>query len=163
TALISWGDGTTSPGDVQGTSVLGSHTYADGGSFLVTVRVTDAAGHSGTAYATAAITDPPPVPPPLGPLTLPLANPAPLALRWLAATRDATAAGIEWGDGHHSGGTFAPVPDGGYDILGTPPYQHAGTYTAVVTLLDGALASARFRVALHVQPEPDPAPLRVQV
>ncbi len=56
TATIDWGDGTTASGTILGAgggtfSVSGSHTYADEGSFTVSVVLTDDA--PGTASATA--------------------------------------------------------------------------------------------------------------
>src|SRR5207245_8092153 len=54
-ATIDWGDGTTTAGTVTGgggtLSVSGSHSYADEGTFAVTVVLTDDA--PGTASATA--------------------------------------------------------------------------------------------------------------
>ena len=51
TATITWGDGTTSAGMVDGSdgsyAVIGSHTYAAQGSYAVGVTVTDAGGASG--------------------------------------------------------------------------------------------------------------------
>ena len=59
TATISWGDGTTSAGVVvsdsvrgQGFRVEGTHTYAEEGSYPVSVSVQDADGSSGTVSAT---------------------------------------------------------------------------------------------------------------
>jgi hypothetical protein len=56
TAVISWGDGTTSPGTVTGGAgtftVSGSHTYATSGSFPVTVTLTDDAPGTATATVT---------------------------------------------------------------------------------------------------------------
>ena len=65
-ATITWGDGRQSAGTVEpdgrgGFVVLGTHTYADGGSYAVTVTVADNAG-GGTAAASgsAAIANVPP-------------------------------------------------------------------------------------------------------
>src|SRR5262249_52086627 len=60
TATIAWGDGSVDSGTVQaGTQgnfdVLGNHTYADGGSYIVQVTLLDDGGSSATATGTAAI------------------------------------------------------------------------------------------------------------
>ena len=58
TALVNWGDNTTSTAVVSGSgnpfsySFSGSHTYAQPGSFDVTVSVTDTDGATGTSAAT---------------------------------------------------------------------------------------------------------------
>jgi hypothetical protein len=59
TATIDWGDGTITAGTVSGGSgsftISGSHTYADEGSFRVTVQVRDPGGTSTTASGTVAV------------------------------------------------------------------------------------------------------------
>ncbi len=60
TAIIDWGDGTTSPGEVveldgSGT-VAASHVYQTGGIYTVTVTVTDDDGDSDTETAAAVVT-----------------------------------------------------------------------------------------------------------
>src|SRR2546427_7296040 len=55
TAVIHWGDTTTSTATVSGNAnpfgygFSGSHTYAQSGSYNVTVSVTDKDGHTGTS------------------------------------------------------------------------------------------------------------------
>src|SRR5262249_22318163 len=64
TATINWGDATTSAGTVSGPtggpfSVNGTHTYAEEGSYSVTVTITDAdfASNSATTRSTATVAD----------------------------------------------------------------------------------------------------------
>ncbi|HEV3342193.1 MAG TPA: TIGR03118 family protein, partial [Pirellulales bacterium] len=62
TATINWGDGTSSTGTVSGASgsytVAGSHNYADGGSFQVTVDVVETAvSATVSAVSTATVSD----------------------------------------------------------------------------------------------------------
>jgi hypothetical protein len=65
TAVINWGDGTSSAGTVSGANgsfaVLGSHSYSHPGSFTVTVQIADDAPGTATvtASATAAVGFPP--------------------------------------------------------------------------------------------------------
>src|SRR5207302_859485 len=63
TATIDWGDASgVTPGTVSGPvggpfTVSGSHTYADEGSFAITVTVTDDGGSTATLTGTATIAD----------------------------------------------------------------------------------------------------------
>lgn len=64
TASINWGDGSTSAGTVSGPvggpfSVAGSHSYAEDGTYTITVTITDDGGSQATAASTASIADPP--------------------------------------------------------------------------------------------------------
>ena len=55
TATINWGDGTTSAGTITGGPtflVSGNHTYAVGGTFTVSVTISDVAPNTGTATVT---------------------------------------------------------------------------------------------------------------
>jgi hypothetical protein len=61
TAVIDWGDGTTSSGAVSGTGTLtvsGSHTYADPGSYAASVQITHNLGNTtpATGFPTATVT-----------------------------------------------------------------------------------------------------------
>jgi hypothetical protein len=61
TATITWGDGTTSIGAVAGTgplTVTGAHTYADPGTYAVTVQISHPLGYTNmvTVSATATVT-----------------------------------------------------------------------------------------------------------
>jgi hypothetical protein len=61
TAVIDWGDGTTSSGAVSGTGTLtisGSHTYADPGSYAASVQISHNLGNTtpATVFPTATVT-----------------------------------------------------------------------------------------------------------
>ena len=48
---------------------------------------------------------------------------------------------IDWGDGHHSSGTIAVNPSGGFSVGGSNSYATGGTFSArvlIVRLADGA-------------------------
>ncbi|MBI4311724.1 MAG: CSLREA domain-containing protein [Chloroflexi bacterium] len=57
TAVIDWGDGTTSSGTVSGGTVHGRHRYAKAGTYTVTVTVMDDDGGVGKATLTIAVID----------------------------------------------------------------------------------------------------------
>ncbi|MHB1567860.1 MAG: hypothetical protein ACYC0H_01535, partial [Solirubrobacteraceae bacterium] len=64
TAMIDWGDGSSSAGTVSGTgnaySVTGSHTYASAGSDTATVRISDQGGSAATATTPVTVEAAPP-------------------------------------------------------------------------------------------------------
>jgi PKD repeat protein len=64
--VIDWGDGTSTAGSAAAVpaAVVGSHSYAAAGSFVVRLRVTDRDGGSGEATQPVTVTSPPPPPPP---------------------------------------------------------------------------------------------------
>ena len=61
TAMITWGDGSTSAGSVVATSngfaVTGTHTYADEDSYLASVAITDTGGSTANASTTVTVND----------------------------------------------------------------------------------------------------------
>ncbi len=59
TATVNWGDGTTEAGTVNqaNDTVSGSHVYADNGTFIVTVTVTDGAGNAGSDTFTVTVSN----------------------------------------------------------------------------------------------------------
>ncbi len=145
-ATINWGDGSSSAGTVSlntdgSYSVTGSHTYAEEGSFDLTVQVSASGGQSATATGKAAVVD--------APLTITrlVVGATGKGLAGLAATfTDADPAGtvsdysatISWGDGVTSAGLVATNPIGaGFVVVGAHQYAKAGTYTVTLTIHDG--------------------------
>ena len=61
TAMITWGDGSTSAGTVvatgNGFAVTGTHTYADEDSYLASVAITDKGGSTANASTTVTVND----------------------------------------------------------------------------------------------------------
>jgi hypothetical protein len=131
-AVIDWGDGTTTIGNVLGGNgefvVKGNHAYSDHGAYTVRVSVTDEDGT--TARATSAVT--------VGDLYKGLPS------ELTAATfRDADPNGsledytatIDWGDG--SSGPGVIVADGnGFRVVGNHAYGQEGSYSVIVAVLD---------------------------
>jgi hypothetical protein len=151
TATINWGDGTTSSaGTVHAPSsgsfpVSGQHTYAEEGTYAVSITVDDAGGSSTTTgeqvivadaalHATAA-TDPAP--------TEGAAFTAPLA----SFTDDDPAgalsdysATVDWGDGSTSNGAVSATA-GGFTVGGTHSYAEEGSFAISVTIHDAGGSS----------------------
>jgi hypothetical protein len=140
TATIAWGDGTSTTGVTptggSGTfTVSGSHTYAEEGSFPVTVVLTDVDDdHSGQATARATATSTATVAEAFGltgggaalpalPERTPLVNVVVATFTHGPNTDPPStfAATITWGDGTTSNGAVVLV-SGGYQVLGSHTY-----------------------------------------
>jgi uncharacterized repeat protein (TIGR01451 family) len=146
-ATIDWGDGSaTSAGTISGSagsfSVAGTHTYAEEGSFPVTVTITDVdeAGNTDTANSTATVAD---AALHAGTLTVPsstsLGNPTNVSFSFNddntgAPGSDFTAT-IDWGDSSSSPGVISGS-GGSYVASGGHTYAAAGPYTITVTVVD---------------------------
>ncbi len=154
TATIDWGDGTAvTPSTLIGFSsaafvVLGSHTYADEGSFTVTVTISDVAPGTGTATATdtATIAEADA----LSGTPTTFAAPSGVSFTRTVATFSDTltaavpsdfTATIDWGDATTSAGTVSGG-GGAFQVGGTHTYASPGTYPVKVTLSDDAPGTA---------------------
>ncbi len=131
TAVIAWGDATTSAGVIGvnptgGFTISGSHVYAEEGTYPITVTIKDVGGSLATAISVAAVVDAPLT---ASPVTLRVseeraftavvatfvdANP-------LAPVSDFTAM-IDWGDGTRSAGAIVANTDGSFSVVGTHTY-----------------------------------------
>jgi hypothetical protein len=156
TAVINWGDGTTSPASTAGGTivpglsntfqVLGSHTFVDeSATNIVTVTVTDAetaSGNSAAASLAIAVAD--------APLTMGNATVAALAgvafngiLGSLSDAGDISdlSATILWGDGTTTAGTLTSTGSGSATVSGMHTYAQAGSYSLQVKVADQGGAS----------------------
>ncbi|HET9719862.1 MAG TPA: hypothetical protein VFP55_07285 [Solirubrobacteraceae bacterium] len=156
TATIDWGDGSTpSPGSIAAVSgspgsftVSGAHTYAEAGSYPVTVTVTGgdapttSASGSGTATAAEATIT-------VSPGTIAATTGTPFSGQ-VASFTDADpltpasdyTASIQWGDGATTTGTITGS-GGSFSVNGVHTYTAAGSYplTVVVQETDGTSAT----------------------
>jgi hypothetical protein len=131
-AIIDWGDATTTAGTVSQSGanlgVSGTHTYADDGSYVLTVTVTETGASPGTATATenAVITE--------GGITVSSAVPTlteGTAFSGAVATfKDPGSpdpagyftATIDWGDGTQTAGTVTSPSAGNFSVSGSHTY-----------------------------------------
>jgi hypothetical protein len=160
TATITWGDGHTSAGTISATgggnfTVSGSNTYAEEGTFPVSVQIVDAAGSAATISGNAAIADAPLVagssltvtPTEGGALTAIVAT-------FTDAGSDGTStdytATITWGDGHTSAGTVTAAGSGVWNVNGTNTFGEEGSYAITVTLQDRGGASTTIGATANV-------------
>ncbi|MEH2564263.1 beta strand repeat-containing protein [Bradyrhizobium sp. AZCC 2289] len=151
TAIINWGDGTTSAGSIVGSngafSIEGGHSYADEGSFTVTAttRISDNASVTSSGPVAVAEHD---VLAGQG-TTLTAVSGQPLANATVATFTDTDTAAlasdflatIDWGDGTTSAGTIAGS-NGLFAVSGTHTYATTGQDTITVTMTDPAPGTA---------------------
>jgi hypothetical protein len=152
-ATITWGDGQTSAGTVTanpagGFLVLGTNTYAEEGSYPVTVAIADQGGATITTSTMATVAD--------APLSatgslisvLEATNFSGAVATFTDANPNATAgdftATILWGDGAMSAGTITANADGSFAVSGDHTYAEEGSYPVAVSILDqgGSMATA---------------------
>ncbi len=156
-AVINWGDGSTSPdGFVYDSThhvwdVQGTHAYSETGSYSISVTINDGLENSVTASSTATVADVPltsvtgvPVNAtegaPTGPLVVATfidgGNP-------LNTLQSDYIASITWGDGSTSPGNFVyDATNNVWDVQGSHTYAEAGSDPISVTINDGPLNSA---------------------
>jgi streptogramin lyase len=152
TATIEWGDGQLTSGAIGvdpagGFTVSGSHSYFEGGTHAVKVRIADEGGSTTTAAASIHIAD--------FPLTQAVGGTfdvmAGATLQGPVASFLDTDPGFEgvgvysatisWGDGTSSPGGVEVVGVGRYDVAGRHVYASVGTYPITVVIHDDGGAS----------------------
>src|SRR5204862_1633105 len=152
TAMISWGDGHTSAGTVTASGpgsflVLGTNTYAEEGSYPVSVTISDAGGSTASTSGTASVADAV-----LSASAVPVVATEGAAFSGVVASfTDANLVGvasdftatITWGDGHTSAGTVTATGPGRFQVVGSNTYAEEGSYPVRVTITDvgGSAAS----------------------
>jgi len=152
TTSINWGDGTTSAGTITGSNgsftVTGQHTYADEGSFPLSVTVTEVAPGTatgtGTATATVAEADVLSGTPVVFSATAGSAFNGTVANFTDTDTANTASdfiATINWGDGTTTPGTISGST-GAFQISGTHTYVGSGTFSVTVTMSDDAPGTA---------------------
>jgi hypothetical protein len=156
-ATVDWGDGSSSAGTISGGSgsftVTGSHTYADEGSYTISVTITDVDNASNTATVTdsASIADAA-----LSASGLSLVSPptytGPVATFTDANNTSTTAdftATIDWGDGSNSIGTVVGGA-GSFTVDGSHTYGSLGPFTIKVHIVDdgGSTADATSTIVI---------------
>ena len=157
TVVITWGDGSTSAGNVTaaegGFNVAGSHTYIEEGSYSINVEIEDIGGSVTSAASTANVADAPISSIPRA--ITPFEN---TAFYTVVAsvydtnpygTADDFQASIDWGDGSVSSGTISSNAVSHFDVLGSHTYAHEGLYPVTVTVQDSGGSSTVANSVAH--------------
>jgi PKD repeat protein len=156
---VTWGDGSPAETFVvasEGALPNRTHTYAEDGTYTVTVRVEDAAGASDTDTFQVVVGNLPPtcggivapiVPTPVGTLvtaTAPFSDPG---------VEDTHTGSWNWGDGTSSAATIVEA-NGSGTATGTHTYTTPGVYTLTLTVTDdeGASGSCTFQFVVIFDP-----------
>ena len=149
-ASVNWGDGQSSAGNVTaGFAVSGGHTYAEEGSYRVTVTITEIAdaSNSAVAHSTATVADAPITASPACEATSLRSYNGRTATFSDAAGAYGSAADfsatIRWGDGTSSAGTVSALGGGNYAVSGVHNYATLARFTIATTITDvgGSTAS----------------------
>ncbi len=155
TAIIYWGDGTSSTAIITDTGndnfiISGSHTYKSIGALPVTVSITDSANSFNSQSETTTVT---------------IGSPLTLAGVGFTATTGANFSGqvgtltdssgysslsnlsaiIYWGDGTDSLGTITALGNNQYAINGSHTYKITGKVNVQINLVDSALGNGNLK------------------
>jgi large repetitive protein len=150
TATIDWGDGSpvTAASSIVSTGgggfdVHGGHTYAEEGTYPISIAVADEGGSTATITSTASVADAPLT----GPTGVSLMTDAGKALTAVvgsfsdantaAPVSDFTAT-VDWGDGSPlaAAGSIVSKGGGAFDVNGSHTYAHGGLFTITVKVND---------------------------
>ena len=148
-AVIHWSTGQNTPGVVSQTSpghfaVTGSTTYAEDGSYNISVTITDD-GHDTTAFTdTASVSE--------GLISFTAGTPFTAVETFDSGTQTVAnfsdtglepassySAAIHWGDGNDSTGTVNQTSPGHFAVTGSHTYAMPGTYNISVTINDDSV------------------------
>jgi RHS repeat-associated protein len=142
-ATIEWGDGSSTAGIINGSSISGSHKYAEEGSYSISVTVTDTKGNEASAASDALVED--------APLSVSLNAPSPVEgaapqSEVVASFSDPDPndntneyqATITWEDGDVTAGSISGG-DGSFIVSGSHSYQEEspGVPFSVNVVADG--------------------------
>lgn len=164
-AVINWGDGTTSAGTLTGANgtfavTSAGHSYADEGTFATSIAVTNSVDGKTTTLTGSAITTEADV---LTAGSLPAINlvtgnmfsgtVADFTDTYTANTASDFSATIKWGDGTSSIGTISDV-NGTISVTGSHSYTNAGTdaISTVLTDTHGTASATASATAIVIAP-----------
>jgi hypothetical protein len=170
TATVDWGDGspTTTPTVVAdpagGFDVNAGHTYANYGTYMTTVTISDPEGSQTTAVGRTDVADAA-----LNSSGLGITGVAGQPITALLATftdadpgRPAShyTATIDWGDGSSTSasGIVADAEDQDFDVAGSHTYASAGSYPTTITISDPGGSQTVAVSTAHIAAPPPPPP-----
>ena len=165
TAVIDWGDGTITNGNVDQEAgsgmVTGSHIYPDNGVFTVTVTVTDKDGGVGNDTLLATVLNAPPVVDAGPDQTITEGGTVTVTASFTdPGLLDTHTAVIDWGDGTITNGNVDQEAGSGM-VTGSHIYPDNGVFTVTVTVTDkdgGVGSDTLLTTVLNAPPVVDAGP-----
>lgn len=139
-----FGDGTSGIGETT------THVYAQDGSYVVRLTVTDNDGLTGSATATVVVTNVAPVVAPVADASVNAGDAYTLAGSFADPGADAWTATVDWGDG--SAPSAVTTATRAFSLTHT--YATAGLFTVTVTVADGDAAGSTTTHVTVAQPSP---------
>ena len=164
TATINWGDGTAATSGtitLMGSTlrITGSHTYADDGTYHMTITVQDVGGATAMATPNITVADAPLT---ATPTTVMVTEGQALSNAVVATFTDAAgpktlsrySATINWGDGTATTSGSITLAGSTFSVGGSHTYTQAGSYQVTVMIRDsgGATATANSSAAVADAP-----------
>jgi hypothetical protein len=156
-ATIHWGDNSSSAGTISSTSVSGTHTYAEEGTYNGTIALTGT--NCATDTFTATVSDAS-----LGgsPTTMNATATQPFSGPVATFTDQSTTgntaeftATIDWGDSSSSAGTITGSTGGPFTVSGSHTYATSGTFSVFVSITDkGGQTTSAFSTATVAKAPP---------
>jgi len=159
-AIVDWGDGTRSAATIAangsgGFNVVGSHAYAEEGTYAAQITVTDIGGSVGGANTNVNVLD---APLSASGTTINATEGALLSNAVMAIFTDANPNGvagdftatINWGDGTLSAAVVSTNGTGGFNVSGNHVYADEGTYNAQITVTDDGGSSVTANTTVSV-------------
>jgi hypothetical protein len=157
TVLVTWGDGTSSSFSASPGAISSAHKYANDGSYIATVKVTDTSGASASGSFGVTVANVAPTvtvnTPAAGSSVQTNTSVSAKATFSDAGTADTHTCTITWGDGSSSTGTVSEASGTG-TCTASHSYTTVGSYTITFKVTDSAGASTSASVALTVTAPP---------
>ena len=150
-ATIDWGDGTTSTAVIVSNSgggfdVQGTHTYAEEGSFHLSITIVDSDATTTTVASVATVADAPLTSSPININAQVNTSFQGVVAHFTDADPNAVAsdyaATIDWGDGTTSTAVIVSNSGGGFDVQGTHTFTAAGSSPLSITIHDAGGSSS---------------------
>jgi hypothetical protein len=157
TATISWGDGSSSAETINaitgGFGISGTHSYAEEGTYNISVQITETGGATVSTTSKATVADAALAATAVNVSATEGASFSGLVASFTDANPNATAgdftATIYWGDGTNSAGTVV-ASNGGFNVTGSHTYAEEGALPVSVTIADVGSASANVSSTANV-------------
>jgi hypothetical protein len=148
---VTWGDGTSSTFAAAGGAISAAHTYANEGTYSVSVKVTDSTSASATGSFSVTVKNVAPtvaITTPSAGTIFKIGSSFTLSATFSDAGKsDTHTCKVTWGDGTTSTGTVSET-NGAGTCTASHSYANVGSYTITVTVTDNGAAAGTATVAV---------------